>query len=111
MGDHLIVALNSDLSVKSIKGNQRPILSESVRAELLAALDCVDSVVIFDEDNPLRIIEHLLPNVLVKGGDWEVNQIIGADVVLAGGGEVKTIRFVTGHSTTGIIETILQRYC
>ena len=110
LGDYLVVALNSDRSVQSIKGKKRPIFPEKKRAELLAALECVDCVVIFDEDNPLRIIKYLLPHILVKGGDWQEDQIIGADVVKADGGEVRRIPFVTGYSTTDIIKKIVQRY-
>jgi len=110
LGDHLVVAVNSDRSVKSIKDPGRPILTEKVRAELLASLSCVDTVLIFDEDNPLRVIQNLLPDILVKGGDWSEEEIIGAHVVKAAGGKVKRIPFVAGFSTTGIIEEILGRY-
>lgn len=105
-GDYLIVAVNSDRSVKAIKGQKRPILPQQVRAELVAALGCVDSVLIFDEDIPLKVIQYLLPNILVKGGDWADEGIIGADVVKEAGGEVKRIPFVTGFSTTDIIDKI-----
>ena len=110
LGDHLIVALNSDRSVRAIKGSKRPIFPENMRAELLAALGCVNGVVIFDEDTPLRIIKTILPHILVKGGDWQEDRIIGADVVKAAGGEVRRITFVKGHSTTDIIERIVRRY-
>ena len=110
LGDYLIVALNSDRSVRAIKGSKRPIFPEIMRAELLAALECVNSVVIFDEDNPLRVIKTILPHILVKGGDWQEDQIIGADVVKAAGGEVQRIPFVTGYSTTNIIDKIISRY-
>ena len=110
LGDFLIVAINSDRSVRTIKGNKRPILSENSRAEILAALQCVDLVLIFDEDNPLVVIEHLLPDILVKGGDWAENQIIGAETVRQNGGRVISIPFETGFSTTGIIEEILAKY-
>ena len=109
-GDYLVVAVNSDRSVKAIKDAGRPILPEQVRAELVASLGCVDTVIIFDEDNPLRVVRHLLPSVLVKGGDWSEDEIIGADVVKAAGGKVRRIPFVTGFSTTGIIDEILGRY-
>ncbi len=108
LGDFLVVALNSDHSVRIIKGPKRPILGEQARAELLAALECVDLVLIFDEDNPLRVISDLLPDILVKGGDWAEDEIIGADVVKRRGGEVKRIPFVTGFSTTDIIKTIVD---
>ncbi|MBW1784218.1 MAG: D-glycero-beta-D-manno-heptose 1-phosphate adenylyltransferase [Deltaproteobacteria bacterium] len=107
LGDVLIVAINSDSSVRIIKGPKRPVLKEQARAELVAALECVDLVVIFDEDNPLRVIQELLPNILVKGGDWAEDEIIGADVVKNAGGQVRRIPFVTGFSTTDIIKKIL----
>jgi rfaE bifunctional protein nucleotidyltransferase chain/domain len=110
LGDYLIVALNSDSSVQTIKGIKRPIFPEKMRAELLAALECVSCVVIFDENDPLRIIKSLLPHILVKGGDWQEDQIIGADVVKAGGGEVRRIPFVKGYSTSDIIKKIVQLY-
>jgi len=110
LGDFLIVALNSDRSVQAIKGSKRPIFPEQMRAELLAALECVNSVLIFDEDNPLRVIKYLLPHILVKGGDWQEDRIIGADVVKAGGGEVRRVPFVKGYSTSNIIKRIAQLY-
>ncbi len=110
LGDYLIVALNSDRSVRAIKGSKRPIFPEKMRAELLAALTCVDCVLIFNEENPLQVIKSLLPHILVKGGDWQENQIIGADEIKAGGGQVRRIPFVTGYSTTDIIEKIVRRY-
>ena len=106
LGDHLIVAVNSDRSVMAIKGPERPIFSENVRAELLAALSCVDSVLIFDEDNPLKVIKHLLPDILVKGGDWSEGTIIGSDEVKKAGGDVKRIPYINGYSTTDIINKI-----
>lgn len=109
LGDHLIVAVNSDRSVRAIKGPERPIYGEAVRAELLAALDFVDSVLIFDEDDPLKVIKYLLPDILVKGGDWAEGEIIGADVVTAAGGEVRRIPFIDGFSTTDLIEKIQGR--
>lgn len=106
LGDHLIVAVNSDRSVRAIKGHERPIMGQDERAEILAALGCVDTVIIFDEETPLKAIECLMPDVLVKGGDWKPNEIVGGDVVLAAGGEVRSISFVEGASTTGIIKKI-----
>ena len=106
LGDYLVVALNSDRSVTAIKGRGRPILPEEARADLLAALNCVDGVVIFDEDNPFRVIQDLLPDILVKGGDWSEEDIIGADVVKKAGGEVKRIPYISGFSTTDIIKRI-----
>ena len=96
LGDHLIVAVNSDSSVRTIKGPRRPILPQEARAELLAALSFVDTVIIFDEDNPLEVIKHLSPDVLVKGGDWSEKEIIGSDIVKDAGGVVRRIPFVTG---------------
>ena len=106
LGDYLIVAVNSDNSVRAIKGEGRPILSQEVRTELLAALSCVDGVVIFDEDNPLKVIQYLMPDILVKGGDWAEEEIIGADVVRKAGGEVRRIPFISGFSTTHLIKKI-----
>jgi rfaE bifunctional protein nucleotidyltransferase chain/domain len=106
LGDHLIVAVNSDRSVRANKGPERPVMKEEERAEMLAALGCVDSVIIFDEDTPLKVIEYLMPDILVKGGDWKPEDIVGSDAVIAAGGEVKSIPFVEGSSTTGIINKI-----
>lgn len=109
LGDYLVVAVNTDLSVKAIKGADRPIQSKDERAELVAALSFVDAVVLFDEDNPLTLIQHLVPDVLVKGGDWTEDKIIGAEVVRKAGGVVKSLPFVTGYSTSGIIEKIRDK--
>jgi len=109
-GDLLVVALNSDTSVRMIKGEKRPINTEAERAETLAALESVDFVTVFDEPDPHRIISELQPDVLVKGGDWPVEKIIGRDVVEARGGEVVSVGYIEGASTTGMIEKILQRY-
>ena len=109
MGDYLVVAVNTDRSVKAIKGAERPIQSQDERTELLAALSFVDAVVLFDEDNPLTVIQHLVPNVLVKGGDWTEDKIIGADVVKKAGGVVKSLPFVAGYSTTALIEKIKDK--
>ncbi len=105
-GDILIVGVNTDASVKRIKGPQRPIQIEQDRAEILAALECVDFVTLFDEDTPLNLIKELKPQVLVKGGDWRPEQIVGSDVVLAAGGKVLSLNFVDGRSTTNIIKQI-----
>ena len=110
LGDHLIVAVNSDRSVRAIKGPKRPILLEQARAELVAAIGWVDSVLIFDEDTPIKVIQYLLPDLLVKGGDWSKEEIVGADVVEEAGGEVKSIPFAPGFSTTGLIEKIIALY-
>ena len=109
-GDILVVAVNSDLSVKSIKGDKRPIVSQSERAEVVAALEMVDYVIMFDEDTPYNIIKKLQPDVLIKGGDWTIDKIIGRDIVEARGGKVIAIPFIEGASTTGIVERVLERY-
>lgn len=109
LGDYLIVAVNSDRSVRSIKGPERPITPEDERAELLAALESVGGVIVFDEDDPLEVIRYLVPDILVKGGDWPEDKIIGADVVKGAGGEVRRIPFVEGHSTTDILMKIKNR--
>jgi D-beta-D-heptose 7-phosphate kinase/D-beta-D-heptose 1-phosphate adenosyltransferase len=106
LGDVLVVGLNCDSSVKRLKGETRPVISESDRAFVLSNLKPVDYVVIFEEDTPLELISEILPDVLVKGGDWAVENIVGGDVVRARGGIVKNISFVDSYSTTGIIERI-----
>lgn len=103
LGDILIVGLNSDASVKRLKGEERPINQEADRAELLAALKCVSYVVIFEEDTPYNLISKLKPDVLVKGGDYKPEEVVGKDIVEAGGGQLKLISFVEGKSTTNII--------
>ncbi len=108
LGDRLIVGLNSDDSVKKLKGKQRPIKDETNRSFLLASLACVDAVVLFSEDTPLKLIQLIRPQVLVKGGDWKPPQIIGSDIVLGDGGTVKSLAFVEGHSTTSLIKKIQQ---
>lgn len=106
LGDHLIVAVNSDRSVRALKGKGRPVLDQEARAGILAALDSVDSVLIFDEPDPLEVIQSIVPDVLVKGGDWAEEEIIGADVVTRAGGEVRRIPYVPGYSTSSIIKKI-----
>lgn len=103
-GDILCVGVNSDASVRRLKGDERPIQSEVHRAEILVALKTVDYTVLFTEDTPLSLIQKIKPDVLVKGGDWSIEQIVGAKEVLAFGGEVKSLQFVQGQSTTNIIE-------
>lgn len=105
-GDILIVALNSDRSVKGLKGAGRPILSESERAELIDALEMVDYVVLFDEPDPYNIIAALKPDVLAKGGDWGPDKIVGSDIVEQNGGRIAVIPYLQGFSTTEIIERI-----
>lgn len=106
LGNKLVVGLNSDSSVKRIKGESRPVNSQDSRAAILAALFFVDAVVIFEEDTPLNLIKELMPDVLVKGADYTIENIVGAKEVMANGGEVKTINFVEGHSSTSIIQKI-----
>jgi D-beta-D-heptose 7-phosphate kinase/D-beta-D-heptose 1-phosphate adenosyltransferase len=105
-GDLLIVGLNSDRSVQKIKGPHRPILPETDRIELIAAMEMVDYVVLFDEPDPYKLIAAIKPNVLAKGGDWSTDKIIGADVVEQEGGRVAVIPYLEGFSTTKIIERI-----
>ncbi len=109
-GDLLVVGLNSDASVRMIKGDKRPIVRQNHRAEVLASLGCVDFIVIFDEPDPLKLIQTLKPDVLVKGEDWAEDAIAGAEVVKSQGGKIVRISFVEESSTTAIIEKILQRY-
>ncbi|RPI75245.1 MAG: D-glycero-beta-D-manno-heptose 1-phosphate adenylyltransferase [Desulfobacteraceae bacterium] len=108
LGDYLVIGLNSDQSVQTIKGPERPILGQAERAEMLAALEFVDRIVIFAEPDPFNVISELVPDVLVKGADWAEDAIIGADVVKKAGGRVKTIPFVDGFSTTQIIQRVRQ---
>ncbi len=110
LGDILIVGLNSDLSVKKIKGEKRPIVNEIERAFLISNLKAVDYVTLFDEETPANVIEKLIPDVLVKGADWAIDKIVGGDVVMKNGGEVKAIEFVNNQSTSKIIQTILSRF-
>ncbi len=109
LGEILVVAINSDRSVARLKGPPRPIVSEQERAEIIAALACVDYVTIFDEPDPYRIISVLKPNILVKGGDWTKETTVGRDVVEAVGGRVVVLPYVEGISTTGLMDRILQR--
>ena len=108
-GDALVVAVNTDASVRRNKGPLRPIVCQEDRAALLLALKCVDYVVFFDDDTPERIIGELLPDVLVKGRDW-AGRVAGAEIVQAAGGEVRLADLVANHSTTGIIERVLDVY-
>jgi D-beta-D-heptose 7-phosphate kinase/D-beta-D-heptose 1-phosphate adenosyltransferase len=107
-GDALVVGLNSDSSVRRLKGPDRPIVPEGQRAQVVAALESVDYVVVFDELDPLRVITELVPDVLIKGGDWTPDTIIGRDVVEAAGGTVCAIPLMDGTSTTAIWEKIRQ---
>lgn len=106
LGDVLVVGVNADVSVRRNKGSARPINPERERAELLAALSCVDAVVVFDEDTPAEIIRAVQPDVLVKGADWPADQIVGRDTVEARGGRVVRVPLEAGYSTSAIIERI-----
>ncbi len=111
LGDILIVGLNSDSSIKRIKGSRRPIIPENMRAHLLDSLKPVDYVVIFSEDTPLKLIKSIRPDVLVKGEDWSPDRIVGRDFVESYGGKVTTVPFTYRISTTQIIQRILKLYC
>jgi D-beta-D-heptose 7-phosphate kinase/D-beta-D-heptose 1-phosphate adenosyltransferase len=108
LGDALVVALNSDRAVRELKGPTRPILSEAERAEVMAALECVDYVVVFDDVSPLETIVAVAPDVLVKGGDWGLDHIIGRAEVEAAGGQVCSLPFVDGCSTSDVIRRIRE---
>jgi len=110
LADILIVAVNTDSSVRRIKGSDRPIVPEMDRAELVASLHCVDFVTLFDTPDPLPLIRYLLPDFLVKGADWPVDRIIGAEEVMRAGGRVATIDLIADRSTTALIETIGRRF-
>jgi rfaE bifunctional protein nucleotidyltransferase chain/domain len=111
LGDILVVGLNTDRSVRQIKGEKRPIVPQKDRAEVLAALEFVDYVVLFDEPDPFSLIEKVRPTILVKGADWPKDKIIGRDVVEKAGGRVVRIPLVPGASSTGVIERIIQAHC
>jgi len=108
LGDRLVVGVNSDASVRRIKGPQRPIVPEGDRLALVAALACVDLAVLFDDDTPLRLIEAVQPDVLVKGGDYALEDIVGREIVVAKGGRVATIPFRPGLSTSDLIRKIRE---
>ena len=111
LGDVRVIGVNSDVSVRRLaKGPDRPLVPEKDRAEVLAALEMVDFVSIFDEDTPLELITAVQPDVLVKGGDWKVDDIVGSDVVRARGGRVRSLRFAPGYSTTSLVERIRRRH-
>ncbi len=107
-GDMLVVGVNSDQSVKHLKGEGRPVNDESFRALMLASLTIVDAVVVFDDPTPLQLIQNTEPDVLLKGGDYSLDQIVGAEEVVKNGGEVKIVPLVKGYSTTALIEKIQQ---
>ncbi len=106
LGDHLIVGINSDDSVKRLKGKDRPVNNESDRAFVLDNLKSVDDVLIFNEDTPYDIIKEIIPDLLVKGGDWKEEDIVGSDIVKKNGGKVVSLQFVNNYSTTNILEKI-----
>ncbi len=108
LGDVLIVGINTDASVSKLKGPNRPIQNENDRAAILAALKSVDHTVLFGEDTPLNLIKKVKPDILVKGGDWKIEQIAGSDFVLSYGGDVRSLQFINGRSTTAIIEKSQQ---
>ncbi len=108
-GDALVVGLNSDASVQRLKGAGRPLVPQADRAEVLAALECVDAVTLFEEDTPRELIAALLPDVLVKGGDWAPDKIVGRQEVEAAGGKVVVVPYVEGYSTTALIERLARR--
>jgi rfaE bifunctional protein nucleotidyltransferase chain/domain len=110
IGDVLVLALNSDASVRSIKGEKRPLIPEQERAVVVAALESVDYVTVFSEPTPLALIEYLQPDVLVKGGDWAADQVVGREAVAAWGGQVVIIPAIQGASTTNIVEKINRVY-
>jgi D-beta-D-heptose 7-phosphate kinase/D-beta-D-heptose 1-phosphate adenosyltransferase len=110
LGDVLIVGLNSDRSVQILKGNLRPILNQQERCVLVSGLESVSYVTVFEEETPLNLIKAILPDILVKGGDWGIGEIVGRDEVEAQGGKVVSLPYETGQSTSGIIERILKRY-
>lgn len=110
LGDVLIVGVNSDSSVRGLKGGARPIVPERERCEMLLALRCVDYVCLFEEDTPLELIRLVRPDVLVKGGDWPVEEIVGNEFVASYGGQTLSLPFVDGASTTNLIEKILKVY-
>ena len=109
-GDVLVLALNSDSSVRSIKGEKRPLVPEMERAEVLAALEFIDFVTLFDELTPLELIQYLKPDVLIKGGDWPEEKVVGRDEIKKWGGKVVIIPEVMGKSTTNVVEKIINIY-
>lgn len=110
LGDALAIGLNADACVKRLKGDKRPILPEAERAELLVGLACVDYVCLFSEDDPRELIKAVVPGILVKGGDWPIDKILGRDTVEAAGGKVLSLPFVEGRSTTSIVQAIAQKF-
>lgn len=109
LGDVLVVGVNSDRSVKKLKGESRPVNNENDRAFMLDNLKSVDYVIIFDEDTPYELIKEIVPDLLVKGGDWKENEIVGSDIVRDNGGKVVSLMFVDGYSTTKILNKVTGR--
>jgi D-beta-D-heptose 7-phosphate kinase/D-beta-D-heptose 1-phosphate adenosyltransferase len=109
LGDFLVVGLNSDNSVRRLKGEGRPLNDQFARAELLSALECADAITVFDEDTPLELIEAVVPDVLVKGGDYQAHEVVGREVVEAAGGRLVLIPLVEGHSTSGLARRIAEK--
>ncbi|MFZ1703905.1 MAG: D-glycero-beta-D-manno-heptose 1-phosphate adenylyltransferase [Saprospiraceae bacterium] len=109
-GQILIVGVNSDASVKKLKGQHRPIVTEEGRVSVLAALESVDAVILFDEDTPLQLIQNIGPDILVKGGDYDLKDIVGSDFVLQKGGRVKQLSLIEGYSTS-MIEQKIKSFC
>ena len=110
LGDVLIVGVNSDVSVIKIKGDKRPIIPEDERVLIVSNLKPVDYVVLFDEETPENLINKIIPDILVKGADWDIEKIVGKDMVLKNGGEVRTIEFIVQQSTSKIIDSIISKY-
>ena len=110
LGDVLIVGINSDVSVIKIKGDKRPIIPENERVLIVSNLKPVDYVVLFDEETPENLINKIIPDILVKGADWDIEKIVGKDMVLKNGGEVRTIEFIVQQSTSKIIDSIISKY-
>jgi len=108
LGDYLIVGLNADASVKRLKGDTRPVNKEEDRKFVMENLKAVDEVIIFTEDTPSNLISKIIPDILVKGGDWKEDQIVGSDIVKQNGGKVFSLKFIDNYSTTGIIEKIIK---
>lgn len=106
LGDKLIVGVNSDESVRRLKGSTRPVVDEYARQRMMAGFEFVDGVILFGEDTPAKLIDNILPDILVKGNDYSIENIVGAETVLSNGGTVETIELVKGYSTTGIIDSI-----
>jgi len=109
LGDVLILGLNSDLSVKRLKGNSRPINSEEDRSIVLSALTSISYIIIFEDDTPYKLIKHIKPNILVKGGDWKPEDIVGSDIVSSYNGEVRNLSYINGKSSTDIINKIKEK--